>query len=261
MSRFRAERVRLWIGPTGAVLRWRNSVRVIQLGDAVAWPEFPRAAAALAERLSGETGLGGTRWSVELSSSWVRFALLPWHPGIVRDSARQALAEQQFFETFGEGARGYRIIVDKPRLYHSCMATAIEDVALESLHTLARSVGAHIDSIQAGAVRAFNAHRGELKGDPFWFVAHERHGALVLLWRGGQIERLRTYSEREGTLATLLEREWLLLGLDGPPCPCFLVNLDRSAVPAGGGRWPVSVLGEPGTGSSPVLGSIRVVAP
>jgi hypothetical protein len=226
------------VSPRGAALRFvRRSLRPAprvtahrraELDGAEPWSA---SVAALAE------GLGSmpraTRCRVVVSSSFARYALLPFSPTLIDRGADEALAAHVFRHIYGEQADKWSCRVSPAAAGRKRLACAFDTALIGALESAARGSGAALVAIEPAFVAAFNLARRDLPAS-CWFAALEADRLVLGLLIGGQwvhIAAERRADWSDAILARALARESLLVSPDLPhrDLPCWIARFDDSA--------------------------------
>jgi hypothetical protein len=192
---------------------WRSPVAA--LGDALA--SLPR----------------GTRCRVVVSSSFARYALVPFSPTLVDRKANEVLAGHVFRHIYGEQAEAWACRVSPAAAGRKRVACALDAALLEAIESAARASGAVIEAIEPALIAAFNGARRELPNS-CWFASAEAERVALGLLRDGHWVHLaseRCAGEPQAVLARMQARELLLIGADAPDrdLPCWMARWDASA--------------------------------
>lgn len=181
-------------------------------------PSWMAALAALDRMLRGWEPLRG-ELRVTLSSRYSRFLLVPVHAELTRDSERIEYARHFFVERFGAEAERWRIRLSSEATEEQQFACAVENELLEALERLAAAYGLVLEIVEPALVKAFNASRARINGDPCWFVVAESGLAGIVLiqdglWRGVASRRLDQPVDE--SLAGIIAMEQHLMGVEQP---------------------------------------------
>lgn len=209
--------------------RWLPETVVLHLGGN--FPAEPARAGSTAALLADvERQLDAlafrksTRLSCVVGGEAVRHAVVPWIDELSSTVQRQGLAEQTYFETFGEVARGWTVCLHSTGYGTGSLACAIETALFEGLESTARLRGLNLVSVQPGLMHAFNHARRELAQGLFWFVLVESRSVTLLLMSSSEPLQVKRLPVPAMGLPRLLDREWFALGLEGPRCPVFVAR-------------------------------------
>lgn len=172
----------------------------------------------------------GTRLRCVVAGDVTRYAVIPWIEAMSSRDLRQRLAEQCFREIYGDDAREWTVCQHTQRYAAATLACAIDTRLLDRLDALARARGLSLVSVQPSLMHAFNQTRRAMEQGQFWFVSIEAHWTTLLLMSATEPLLVKRLPSATVALGGLLDREWFALGIDGEPCPAYVV---RSAnVPA-----------------------------
>lgn len=166
----------------------------------------------------------GARLACVVGGAAVRHAVVPWQDELSSPPARQRLAEQVFFETYGEAARGWTVCQHSERYGVATLACAVDAALLDRIDAAAQSRGLAVVSLQSALVHSFNAVRRSIAPGLFWFGSIEGRGtALLLMSPRGPLHAKRV-AATGAALAGALDREWFSLGVDAERCPVYVVG-------------------------------------
>jgi hypothetical protein len=155
------------------------------------------------ERLK-ETDLGSSRVTVELSSHFVRYALVPWSEALATPAEEQAYVRHHFVKIHGERAKGWAVRSTEAAPGEARLASAIDASLLEALKKAFQGKKAKLVSIQPALMRRFNDWRRELPKDGAWLVLAEAERACIALHGG---KGWRAVQNTKGEWRAALERE------------------------------------------------------
>ncbi|TJZ78777.1 hypothetical protein [Chitiniphilus eburneus] len=124
-----------------------------------------------------------------LGGAWVRYAVVPWQEGLLKDRDWNNYAGLVFGRQFATSAESWRISVapasyGKPRL-----AAAVDQGFYQTLAELARSQKLRLSGLMPVLTSAINRHHAKLKGRDFGFLLLEGEHATCAFrresaWRG-----------------------------------------------------------------------------
>jgi hypothetical protein len=192
---------------------WRSPVAA--LGDALA--TLPRR----------------TRCRVIVSSSFARYALVPFSTTLVDRKANEVLAGHVFRHIYGEQADAWACRVAPAAAGRKRVACALDAALLGAIESAAQGPAVVLEAIEPALIAAFNSARGKLPAS-CWFAAAEADRIALGLLRDGHWAHLATErcaGEPQAVLARMLARESLLIGADAPDrdLPCWIARWDASA--------------------------------
>jgi hypothetical protein len=122
------------------------------------------------EAQASELGLRRVRFI--LSNQLVRYAVLPWQPGIYAMRDWQALAAHQFHNQFGVMADGWDIRVALQGYGMPAVACALDRDLIERLSEISAKAGWTVQGIEPALMAVFNRHRSH-------FTAKSDHWLLL----------------------------------------------------------------------------------
>jgi len=216
------------------VSRWWPDAVVLTLGegaDALADVERRLDAAGLPAR---------ARVRVAVDSGLLRWAIVPWHPSLLRPSAREALARHVFRSVHGDVAQGWAVCCAAPRYGAGLLAGAMDAGLLSGLRERLAARQLRLAGVAPAFTVAFDRVCPSMVAPLFWFVLHEPRWTTLLLMERREprlIKRMPTVPD----LGRCLDREWLALGMDGARCPVH-VHAAADAVPLDAGEWAMETV-------------------
>lgn len=221
------------------------------------WPE--RATLWLAPR-QGEDALACARQALDaraprqharitwaIGGALARHRIVPWSDALAGAAQRQGLAKSCFIEAYGEAARGWTVREHGVRHGASSLACGIDAALLVGLAALAHERRLRLVSVQPSLMYAHNLLCPELAGNRYWFVWEEAGLATLVLLARGEPLHLKTLPLATVQLASLLDREWFLGGIEGPRCPAYLVRAETGGLlqVSEGSGWQITELALP----------------
>ena len=212
--------------------RWLPETIELHLGDGAS-AGAPRGVDLLTDferQLVAHAPRKSTRLRCVIGGEAVRYAVVPWIDELSTPAQRQRLAEQTYFETYGEVARGWTVCQQRAAYGAASLACAIETPLLDGLEAAARARGLVLVSVQPALMHAFNHVRHSLARGLFWFVLVERRAVTLLLMAPGVPIQVKRLPLPAAGLAGLLDREWFALGLEGERCPVFVARSATAAL-------------------------------
>ena len=168
--------------------------------------------------------LGRARVTVELSSHFVRYALVPWNDALATPAEEEVYLRHHFAKIHGERAKAWTFRASEAAPGAPRLASAVDAALVEALKKAFAGKRAKLVSIQPALMRRFNAVRRSLPPAGAWLVLAEPERACIALhgpegWRAVQSTKgdWRAALEREryridGTLPSLV----LLAGAEPP---------------------------------------------
>jgi len=175
--------------------------------------------------------LANCRITVELSSHFVRYAVVPWSNALATAQEEEAYARHHFAKIHGERAKHWVVRASEAARGAPRLASAVDRGLLEQLRAAVKGKPrARLVSIQPQLMSRFNAWRQVIPPQGAWVVLAEPDRACVALhdragWRSVQNAR--------GDWRALLDRERARADADAPD----VVLLGGASAPAGDGAW------------------------
>lgn len=151
--------------------------------------------------------------TVILSNHFVRFLVLPWNEALLSGAEKLALVQHRFDEVYGEASSGWEFRLHEGAFESPSIACAIPQELLSQLKAQFESSPLRLRFVQPYLMTAFNACRGELGNQAFWFVLAERDNICIGLLQDGQWSSIRlrhVVSDWFEEAMLMLEREALL---------------------------------------------------
>jgi hypothetical protein len=181
------------------------------------------------ERLK-QTDLGSGRVTVELSSHFVRYALVPWSEALATPAEEEVYVRHHFAKIHGERAKGWTVRSTEAAPGEPRLASAVDAALIASLKEAFKGKKAKLVSIQPALMGRFNAWRREVPRSGAWLVLAEPERACIALhdargWRAVQ--------NTKGEWRAALERERHRAEGEVPR----LVLLGGAAAPAADAVW------------------------
>ena len=178
---------------------------------------------------------------VVLSSHFVRLQLLPWQAELGRREEWVAYAGFRFHEIYGSLADAWDIVLSMEPPGRPMVACAVDRALLGALNELARERGWRLRSVEPAFSRAWNRHRGSLRGPAGVFALAEPGRVCAGLSRGGEWFALRNQivGELDDALSAMLEQQALLA--ESSPVAggeVLVVGLDGGRLPEPSGLPP-----------------------
>jgi hypothetical protein len=182
------------------------------------------------ERLK-EMDLGSCRVTIELSSHFVRYALVPWSEALATPAEEEAYVRHHFAKIHGERAKPWAVRASEAAPGEPRLASAVDAALIEQLkRSFAGKKKAKLVSIQPALMRCFNAVRRTVPAGGAWLVLVEPGRACIAL-HGGRGWRAVQSAKHEWRAA--LERERHRVEGKVPS----LVFLAGAAAPRAEGGW------------------------
>lgn len=130
---------------------------------------------------AGELGLRRVRFI--LANQFVRYAVLPWQPGVYAMQDWLALAAHQFQMQFGAMAESWELRVALQGYGKPAVACALDEYLSTRLLALADEVGWTVQGIEPALMTVFNRHHTHFAKQDHWLFLAEPQRLLL-----GQIE-------------------------------------------------------------------------
>lgn len=169
--------------------------------------------------------LGNARVTIELSSHFVRYALVPWSDALSTPAEEEVYVRHHFAKIHGERARGWSVRASEAAPGAARLASAVDAALIAGLRKTFEGKKAKLVSIQPALMARFNAARGAVPAAGAWLVLAEPDRACIAL-HGGRA--WRAVQNARGEWRAALERERHRLEGDSPS----LVLLAGAALPA-----------------------------
>lgn len=187
----------------------------------------------------------GARLSITLSNRFVRYALVPWEPGIAGQAERTAYARDCFVQLYGEAATGWDIAIAPARRHAAAVASGVDLALVEALRAACARGGASLAALTPRLAAVCNESRSMLRTRCGWLVLAEPGYLCLALAERRRWRILRTLGTDErwlDGLAALLERETLLADVEEDIEDVFLWAPDLTREVPAIGPWPVTRL-------------------
>jgi hypothetical protein len=197
------DRVEVGLYPDRLVLVRKKGEQTIALGARESGAAGWRAALDALSTVAAEV-LCKMHVTVVLSSSFVRYTLLPRSEALTRADERLAFARHCLARVHGSAAEGWAVRLSGE------VACGVERPLVEELKTLIAAHASRFRSLQPRLMAGFNRCRSKLGERPGWFVDVEPGLASLALVQRGQWHSLRTVKigpSWQDELPGLLSRE------------------------------------------------------
>lgn len=126
----------------------------------------------------------GGRATVVLSNEFIRYANVPWTPGVYTDKERLALATDCFRAVHGEVADSWRVILNAPRYGRGTLAAAVDDTLVSQMSELLTKHQWRLCSLRPHLSAAFDRWLPRLEASDGCFIVVEP-GCVSALFRRG----------------------------------------------------------------------------
>jgi hypothetical protein len=175
----------------------------------------------------------GTTCRVIVSSSFVRYALVPFSATLVNRKANEALAAHVFQHVHGEQARAWDCRVDPATAGGKRVACALDAALAAAIEAAARAGGVTLAAIEPTLTAGFNRARLRMPSS-CWFATLEPDRlalGLVVDGRWSHLASERYTGHWHGALARMLSREALMIAADSPgdALPCCIARFEATA--------------------------------
>ena len=152
----------------------------------------------------GRLELGNARVTIELSSHFVRYALVPWSDALATPAEEEVYVRHHFAKIHGERAKSWSVRASDAAPGAPRLASAVDAALVDALKKNFEGKKAKLVSIQPALMARYNAARGAVPADGAWLVLAEADRACIALhgtrgWRAVQNAR--------GEWRAALERE------------------------------------------------------
>jgi hypothetical protein len=187
----------------------------------------------------------GARLSITLSNRFVRYAVVPWEPGIAGPAERAAYARDCLVQLYGDAAAGWDVALAPARRHAPAVASAIDLALVEALRAACARTGASLAALTPRLAAVCNAWRPMLKTRCGWLVLAEPGYLCLALAERRRWRVVRTLGTDErwlDGLAALLEREALLADVEDDIEDVFLWAPELAQDVPAIGPWPVTRL-------------------
>jgi hypothetical protein len=165
--------------------------------------------------------------TVELSSHFVRYALVPWSDALSTAAEEEAYVRHHFARIHGERAKSWAVRASEARRGAARLASAVDQGLIEAIRGCFPPRGkARLVSVQPALMAVFNRSRGAIPETGAWLALAEPDRACVALHMRGQ---WRAVHSAKAAWLPLLERTRLTLDGDSPN----VVLLHTAGTPAG----------------------------
>ncbi len=195
LTSLRPERLAIGFAPAGLSVRGQS----VACDPAYGPEPWHGALARLAEM-----ELGKARVTIELSSHFVRYALVPWSEALATPAEEEAYVRHHFARIHGERAKGWAVRAAEAAPGEPRLASAVDAALVDSLRESFKGKKAKLVSIQPVLMSRFNAARKALPQDGAWLVLAEPERACIAL-HGGR--GWRSVQNAKGAWRAALERE------------------------------------------------------
>lgn len=147
--------------------------------------------------------------SVVLSNQFVRFADVPWTPGVYKDKDRQSLAIESFRAIHGDVVDGWRVVLETQNFGCGNLAAAIDEALIDSLTEMLARQNWRLGSLRPHLAAAFDRWQPRLDEDDGGFVVVEPGSVTGLFRRGAAWTTVdsRRYRRRSFDRAALALRQ------------------------------------------------------
>ncbi len=166
----------------------------------------------------------GTRVTCVVAGEGVRYRVVPWSDEFASPAQRQVFSTHCFSEAYGDVARGWTVRQDSVRHGVATLACALDTALLDSLVAIAQTHDLKLVSVQPALTHVYNQVRQRLDVGLYWFAWIDGPWVTLLLMSAGAPLLVKSLAASGAGLASLLEREWFLLGIEAPRCPVYVAR-------------------------------------
>lgn len=169
------------------MLRWCDQIRIGFCADRLIWIRIARGfrsrivekkiievkasesgaiwTAALKSLAEALKALENTRARVTviLSNRFVRYAVVPWHPALMKQSERQAQARHCFKEIYGEVAADWAVMISNSPYGRPTLATAVDGRLIANLDEAFKVARVPLISVQPYLTVAYQQFRSVIR--------------------------------------------------------------------------------------------------
>ncbi|WP_374354696.1 hypothetical protein [Chitinimonas sp.] len=124
------------------------------------------------------------RLSVRISSSWIRFAVLPWQAELIDDTLSLALAQALFAEQYGEASASWKIDLTPCRPGEARIASAVDARWFAALEALAKHHTMQLRSVQPLLAAIYNGLADKVPDEALLAVVEPRRLVLIHIENG-----------------------------------------------------------------------------
>ncbi len=184
------------------------------------------AAMAVLEQWLTDNDLNNANLKVLLSSSFLRYAMMPFSDGLSSYSERLAVAGLILESIYGETATQWKLTLDDDQYDKPCLISAMDSELWDALKQMSLSRQLKMISIQPYATSIRNLFSNQIQdGDNLLVVLEDEHAVLIET-RNKSISGVRktTLDEDSGGLSVIdmLHREMLISGLSEETAKIYL---------------------------------------
>jgi len=133
-----------------------------------------------------------------LSSQFVRYAVLPWQPGVFSGQDWQALGEHHMRKLYGAVAESWEVRVAMQGHGESAVVCAIDRALLSRLEDIASEFGWVVHGIEPALMAVFNHHRQAMPATDHWLLLAEPQRLLLAEVANGQWQQFSVVSPPAG---------------------------------------------------------------
>jgi len=183
-----------------------------------------RAVRTLASALQDECWQGA-KPQIVLSNHFVRYALVPWHDGLVNKDERQAYLRHSFQLAYGDSAKGWDLRMSDNRVQRTALASGVEQGLLLHLQQTFEGLGLNVNGIHPHLMVAINQLRQQENYYAYWFVLVENGRLCIALIQDGNWLSVKTCNSEDDIttqIAALIERESVICGVNTSGWPVLV---------------------------------------
>lgn len=229
------ERLRLYLHPNQLALvreagLRRRRVTAMHAVTGVAAGQQPWSGAIIAlQELLSQPQWRGAPATVNIADSLLRFRV-DESDGRLNAEERDVLLRHRFTETFGDSLREWKILSSPGRYGRAGLACAVDPRLLDAVQQTFLSDGVKLSAVRPLLMAGFNQWRREIDGRAAWLVLVESSCLTTALVLDGAWHAVATHPiqpDWEETLAIILQRQALPLGLEAASIPVYLFWPER----------------------------------
>lgn len=201
----------------------RNGLRRKVISQAIV-PATPastsdwRPAMETLEQWLKDSDLEKANVKILLSSSFIRFAMMPFSEDVSNYAERLAVVGLLFESIYGETAKQWKLTLDDEEFGEPCLAVAMDTALWDALNQMVASSPLRIVSIQPYVASVLNAFINQIHDGESLLVVVENGQAILIDIRNKKIVGVRktmlSVDSDESEIVSLLQREMLISGLN-----------------------------------------------
>lgn len=184
---------------------------------------------------------------IQLSSCFVRFAIMPFAEGVNDYAERLIVAGLLFESIYGEAAKQWKLTLDEAQYGEPCLVAAIDSGLAEAINQMASASGFRVAAVQPYAASVLNAFSKQIQDGEGLFVVVD-HGQAVLIdikeKKISGIRKVLLSVEPDGQeIINILQREMLISGLPADAAQIYLhiAGSLKASIPAVAGMSVIAL--------------------